>query len=83
MQPGPWFLGLLTVVLTGTACIASFGNGLSKERSSGYIDFWLKFIGVEQVQTLVVEGTTWPGKEKREQSIARGLEKARKLAADF
>jgi FMN-dependent NADH-azoreductase len=53
------------------------------DHQKGYIDFWLKFIGVEQVQTLVVEGTTWPGKEKREESIARGLEKARKLAADF
>jgi Flavodoxin-like fold len=49
----------------------------------GYIDFWLKFIGVKQVETLVVEGTTWPGKEKREESIARGLEKATKLGADF
>ena len=48
-----------------------------------YVDFWLKFIGVKEVQTLVVEGTTWPGKEKREESIARGLEEARKLAADF
>jgi hypothetical protein len=24
----------------------------------GYIDFWLKFIGVKEVLTLVVEGTT-------------------------
>jgi FMN-dependent NADH-azoreductase len=53
------------------------------DHQKGYIDFWLKFIGVEQVQTLVVEGTTWPEKEKREESIARGLEEARKLAADF
>ena len=53
------------------------------DHQQGYIDFWLKFIGVKQVQTLVVEGTTWPGKEKREQSIARGLEEARRLAADF
>jgi FMN-dependent NADH-azoreductase len=48
-----------------------------------YIDFWLTFIGVKEVRTLVVEGTTWPGKEKREESIARGLEEAKKLAADF
>ena len=53
------------------------------DHQKGYIDFWLKFIGVEQVQTLVVEGTTWPGKEQREESIARGLEEARTLAADF
>jgi FMN-dependent NADH-azoreductase len=53
------------------------------DHQKGYIDFWLKFIGVKQVQTLIVEGTTWPGKEQREKSIARGLEEARKLAADF
>jgi FMN-dependent NADH-azoreductase len=53
------------------------------DHQKGYIDFWLKFIGVTQVQTLVVEGTTWPEKEKRDESIARGLEEARKLAADF
>ena len=27
------------------------------DHQKGYIDFWLKFIGVKQVQTLVVEGT--------------------------
>src|SRR5271156_2184435 len=53
------------------------------DHQKGYIDFWLKFIGVKQVQTLVVEGTTWPEKEKREESIARGVEKAKELAADF
>jgi FMN-dependent NADH-azoreductase len=53
------------------------------DHQRGYIDFWLRFIGVQEVRTLVVEGTTWPQKEKREESIARGLEDARKLAADF
>jgi FMN-dependent NADH-azoreductase len=53
------------------------------DHQKGYIDFWLKFIGAKEVQTLVVEGTTWPEKEKREKSIARALEEARKLAADF
>jgi FMN-dependent NADH-azoreductase len=53
------------------------------DHQKGYIDFWLKFIGVKEVRTLVVEGTTWPEKEKREESIARALEEARKLAADF
>ncbi|HXA60806.1 MAG TPA: NAD(P)H-dependent oxidoreductase [Streptosporangiaceae bacterium] len=48
-----------------------------------YIDFWLKFIGVEEVHTLVVEGTTWGGKEKGKEKIARGQEEAKKLAADF
>jgi hypothetical protein len=31
----------------------------------------------------VVEGTTWRGKEKGEESIARGQAEAKKLAADF
>jgi FMN-dependent NADH-azoreductase len=53
------------------------------DHQKGYVDFWLKFIGVKQVKTLVVEGTTWPEKEQREESIARGLEEARRLAADF
>ena len=53
------------------------------DHQKGYIDFWLKFIGVKEVRSLVVEGTTWPEKEKREKSIARALEEARKLAADF
>jgi FMN-dependent NADH-azoreductase len=53
------------------------------DHQKGYVDFWLKFIGVKEVQTLVVEGTTWHGREQREASIADGLEAAIKLAADF
>jgi FMN-dependent NADH-azoreductase len=53
------------------------------DHQKGYIDFWLKFIGVKQVNTLVVEGTTWPRKEQREERIARGLADAKKVAADF
>jgi FMN-dependent NADH-azoreductase len=53
------------------------------DHQKGYIDFWLKFIGVKQVNTLVVEGTTWPGKEQRQESIARGLAEAKQLAAEF
>jgi FMN-dependent NADH-azoreductase len=53
------------------------------DHQKGYIDFWLKFIGVKEVQTLVVEGTTWGGKEKGAEAIARGEEEAKKLAADF
>ncbi len=48
-----------------------------------FIDFWLKFIGVEEVRTLVVEGTTWAGKEKGEESIVRGQAAAAKMALDF
>src|SRR5271168_1740336 len=53
------------------------------DHQKGYIDFWLKFIGVKEVHTLVVEGTTWPVQEKREESIAYGKDVARKLAAEF
>src|ERR1700726_504812 len=53
------------------------------DHQKGYIDFWLKFIGVKKVHTLVVEGTTWGGKEKEKETIARGQEEAKKLAADF
>jgi FMN-dependent NADH-azoreductase len=53
------------------------------DHQKGYVDFWLKFIGVKEVKTLVVEGTTWPERENREASIADGLAQARKLAADF
>jgi FMN-dependent NADH-azoreductase len=53
------------------------------DHQKGYIDFWLKFIGVKEVHTLVVEGTTWRGKEKGEESIARGQAEAKRLAADF
>jgi FMN-dependent NADH-azoreductase len=53
------------------------------DHQKGYIDFWLKFIGVKEVHTLVVEGTTWPAEEKREESIAHGKDMARKLASEF
>ena len=42
------------------------------DHQKGYINFWLKFIGVKEVHTLVVEGTTWGGREKGEERIARG-----------
>ena len=53
------------------------------DHQKGYIDFWLKYIGVKEVRTLVVEGTTWPAKEQREASIARAQSEAKNLAADF
>ena len=78
---------------TRRACVVYVRGGTYAEDSptpasrfdhqKGYVDFWLKFIGVGEVQMLVVEATTWPAKEKREERIARGLEEARKLAADF
>jgi FMN-dependent NADH-azoreductase len=51
-----------------------------------YIDFWLKFIGVKDVHTLVVEGTTWRAGGRAavgHEAIAHGQEEAKKLAADF
>jgi FMN-dependent NADH-azoreductase len=48
-----------------------------------YIDFWLKFIGVKEVLTLVVEGTTWRGKEQGDEAIARGQKEVARLAPDF
>lgn len=48
-----------------------------------YINFWLNFIGVNEVRTLVVENTSWGAKDKAEESIARGKEEAAKLAMDF
>jgi FMN-dependent NADH-azoreductase len=48
-----------------------------------YIDFWLRFIGVKEVHTLTVDGTTWFGREKGQEAVARGRAEARKLAADF
>jgi FMN-dependent NADH-azoreductase len=53
------------------------------DHQQGYFDFWLRFIGVKEVHTLVVEGPTWGGKEKGEERIARGQAEAKKLAADF
>jgi FMN-dependent NADH-azoreductase len=53
------------------------------DHQKAYIDFWLKFIGVKEVRTLTVEGTTWLGREKGDEAVARGQEAARKLAADF
>ena len=53
------------------------------DHQKGYIDFWLKFIGVKEVLTLVVEGTTWRGKEKGDEAVARGQKEVARLAADF
>jgi FMN-dependent NADH-azoreductase len=34
------------------------------DHQKGYIDFWLNFVRVKEVRSLVVESTTWGGKEK-------------------
>jgi FMN-dependent NADH-azoreductase len=46
-------------------------------------EFWLPFIGVREVRILVVESTSWGGKEKGKYSVERGMEAARELAAHF
>ncbi|WP_422928292.1 FMN-dependent NADH-azoreductase [Singulisphaera sp. PoT] len=53
------------------------------DHQKAYIEFWLKFVGVQEVRSLVVEGTSWPAKEKREENLACGQEEARKMAAEF
>jgi FMN-dependent NADH-azoreductase len=53
------------------------------DHQKSYLEFWLPFIGVREVRTLVVEGTSWAGKEKRKYSVERGKEAARELAPDF
>jgi len=48
-----------------------------------YIKFWLEFVGVTEVQTLVVEGTSWKGHDTVEENIAHGKTAAAQLAAAF
>jgi FMN-dependent NADH-azoreductase len=49
----------------------------------GYFDFWLDVIGIKDVRTLIVESTSWGGKELAAESIARGKAEAAKMAASF
>ena len=53
------------------------------DHQKSYFEFWLPFIGVREVRTLVVERTSWAGEEKRKYSVEEGKEAARKLAAHF
>ena len=53
------------------------------DHQKDYFEFWLPFIGVREVKTLVVESTSWGGKEKGEYSVERGKQAARELAAHF
>ncbi len=50
------------------------------DHQTGYIDFWLRFIGVRQVDTLVVDKAWGEGKAA---SVEQASRKARLLAADF
>jgi hypothetical protein len=53
------------------------------DHQKSYFEFWLPFIGVRDVQTLVVESTSWGGQEKGKYRVERGKEAARELAAHF
>lgn len=53
------------------------------DHQKSYFEFWLPLVGVQDVRTLVVEGTSWRGEEKGKYNIERGKEAARKLATNF
>jgi hypothetical protein len=53
------------------------------DHQKSYFEFWLPFIGVREVETLVVESTSWGGEEKGKYSVERGKEAARELATHF
>jgi FMN-dependent NADH-azoreductase len=53
------------------------------DHQKSYFEFWLPFIGIREVTTLVVESTSWAGEEKGKYSVQRGKVAARDLAAHF
>src|SRR5260221_13748744 len=53
------------------------------DHQKSYFEFWLPLIGVKDLQTFVVESTSWGGKEKGKYSVEHGKEAARELAAHF
>lgn len=53
------------------------------DHQKDYLEFWLPLVGVQDVKTLVVEGTSWRGEETGKHNIERGKEAARKLAVKF
>src|SRR6202051_4031347 len=50
------------------------------DHQTAYINFWLRFIGVQQVETVIVENT-WS--DNAQENIARGQDEARNHAASF
>jgi len=50
------------------------------DHQTAYINFWLHFIGVQQVETVIVENT-WS--DNAQENIARGQNEARNHAASF
>jgi FMN-dependent NADH-azoreductase len=67
----------------GTYAEDSPTPGSCFDHQKGYFDFWLDFVGIREVRTLVVESTSWGGKEKAAESIARAKEEAARMAATF
>jgi FMN-dependent NADH-azoreductase len=55
----------------------------SFDHQKGFFDFWLSLIGVQEINTLIVESTSWAGRERREESVQRGKAEAAKIAATF
>ena len=53
------------------------------DHQKSYFEFWLPFIGIREVTTLVVESTSWAGEEKGKYGVERGKVAARDLAAHF
>ena len=53
------------------------------DHQKSYFEFWLPFIGIREVTTLVVESTSWAGEEKGKYSVERGKVAARDLAPHF
>jgi FMN-dependent NADH-azoreductase len=53
------------------------------DHQKSYFEFWLPLVGVRDVKTLVVEGTSWRGEEKGKYNVVRGEEAARELAENF
>jgi FMN-dependent NADH-azoreductase len=53
------------------------------DHQKSYFEFWLPFIGIREVTTLVVESTSWAGEKKGKYSVERGKVAARDLAAHF
>jgi FMN-dependent NADH-azoreductase len=59
------------------------GAGISSpgfKHQADYIDFWLKFIGVDEVKTLMVEHT-WDA--KAQETVEQGKAQATAMAFDF
>jgi FMN-dependent NADH-azoreductase len=53
------------------------------DHQTGFFNHWLSLIGVQEIRTLIVESTSWAGREVREQSVQRAKAEAAKIVATF